>query len=151
MNGALAIADVLGIYGREGVYLATYFTNPPLGSPGLEAFKMYRNYDGHQGTFGDIAVGAQSSAPDKLAVFASEDSQTRQVKIMVVNKTPGEGLATQLALGGGAVRGPAKVYQLSEATGRVIQAQPDAPLTGATLSYTFPPYSITLLVLDKAP
>ena len=35
MNGALAIADVLGIYGREGVDAAAYWRNPPVGQPGL--------------------------------------------------------------------------------------------------------------------
>ena len=46
MNGALAIADVLGIYGREGVDAAAYWRNPPVGSPGCFAFKMHGNYDG---------------------------------------------------------------------------------------------------------
>ena len=33
MNGALAIAEVLGIYGREGVYAAAYWRNPPSAAP----------------------------------------------------------------------------------------------------------------------
>lgn len=150
LNGALAIADVLGIYGREGVYLATYFTNPPLGSPGLEAFKLYRNYDGHGATFGDVALDAQVSLPaDTLAVFASEDTATRQVKLMVLNKSPREAAAAQIALRGGVVGAAARVYQLSEATGRKIQPRPATALTAGTLRYTFPPYSATLLVLDQ--
>ena len=149
MNGALAIAEVLGIYGREGVYLANYYTNPPLGSPGLAAFKLYRNFDGRRGTFGDVSLGSQSSDPAKLSVFASEDTATHQIKIMVLNKTAREQLATQLALRGGSVGGTAQVYQLSAAISSTIQALPDVPLTGSSLSYGFPPYSITLLVIDK--
>jgi hypothetical protein len=151
MNGALAIADVLGIYGREGVYLANYWTNPPLNSPGLEAFKLYRNYDGNHGTFGDVSVAATSSAPDKLAVYASEDTATHQVKIMVLNKAPQEQMATSLAVQGAALGGSAKVYQLSEATNLTIAPQPDVPVSGGSLTYTFPAYSATLLVIDKGP
>src|SRR5262249_15509491 len=46
MNGALAQADVLGIFGREGLDLATLWEPPSSGQPGAFAFRMYRNYDG---------------------------------------------------------------------------------------------------------
>src|SRR5207302_1739770 len=61
MNGAVAIADVLGIYGREGVDMAAYWTSPPPGSPGASAFAMYTNYDGQGHGFGDVAIADTSS------------------------------------------------------------------------------------------
>ncbi len=160
MNGALAIADVLGIYGREGVDLACYWDdiyNAPLklGMPGEEAFKMYRNFDGHDGTFGDVSVAATSATdPDKLSVYASEDTKSNQVKIMVLNKTGGDQMNTQIAMQGGNFRGPAKVYQMSDNTdlesSLSIEALPDVSLDGASVNVSLPPYSITLLVIDKA-
>ena len=150
MNGALALADVLGIYGREGVYLANYYTNPPLGSPGLGAFKMYRNYDGHDATFGDTSVSSTSSNSDTLAVYASEDSRTNQVKIMVLNKSDRDRQATTIDVQGGNIAGAAKVYSLSSAAQLAIQQLPDAALSGSSISYTFAPYSINLLVIDQA-
>jgi hypothetical protein len=149
MNGALAIAEVLGIYGREGVYLANYYTNPPLGSPGLNAFKMYRNYDGHDSTFGDMSVSAQSSDGEKLAVYASEDTHSNQLKVMVLNKSDREQIAGSISLQGGNFASTAKVYGFSNATGLNITPLADAQVSGAKVNYTFPPYSITLLVLDK--
>ena len=149
MNGALAIADVLGIYGREGLYLANYWTNPKPGSPGLNAFKMFRNYDGHKGTFGDTSVSEQSSNQDKLAVYASDDTKTNQLKIMVINKEPNEQITTQIQLKGGNFSGPVKVYQLGNNTGLTIQAQADAQVAGSSIRYAFPPYSVTLLVVDR--
>ena len=65
INGALAIADVLGIYGREGVEAAAYWRNPPVGSPGWFAFTMHGNYDGKGGRFGGAAVPATSSDEDR--------------------------------------------------------------------------------------
>ncbi len=57
MNGALAQADVLGIFGRERLGLATLWGPTKAGDPWAYAFRMYRNYDGHGGAFG-IHLGA---------------------------------------------------------------------------------------------
>src|SRR5207244_3894659 len=46
INGALAQADVLGIFGREGLRLATIWDGPTPTQPGAYAFRIYRNYDG---------------------------------------------------------------------------------------------------------
>ena len=64
MNGALAIADVLGIFGREGVQLAAYWRHPAAGSPGYFAFKMHGNYDDAGSSFGGTAVAATTSDVD---------------------------------------------------------------------------------------
>jgi hypothetical protein len=52
ISAGLAEADVLGIFGREGIYLATYWTAPKQSSPAWFAFRMYRDPDGHGNTFG---------------------------------------------------------------------------------------------------
>ena len=61
INGALAQADVLGIFGREGVDLATLWEPPTTTQPGAFAFRMYRNYDGNKSTFGETSVAAVAS------------------------------------------------------------------------------------------
>ena len=66
MNGAAAIADVLGIFGREGVDLAAYWTSPQPGKSGANAFALYTNYDGQGHGFGDFALAATTSAPDDI-------------------------------------------------------------------------------------
>jgi len=52
----LAQADVLGIFGREGLDLATLWGPPVTTDPGAFAFRMYRNYDGAGAHFGDYSV-----------------------------------------------------------------------------------------------
>src|SRR5581483_8266997 len=55
INGATTEADILGIFGREGLDLATrwwsYTPDPSL--PVYQAMKIYRDYDGKKSTFGD--------------------------------------------------------------------------------------------------
>jgi len=46
MNGALAQADALGIFGAQGLDLATLWGPPTTSQPGAYAFRMYRDYDG---------------------------------------------------------------------------------------------------------
>ena len=58
INGALAQADILGIFGREGLDLGTFWptTNPSAQIPGMMAFKIFRNYDDANSTFGNVAL-----------------------------------------------------------------------------------------------
>jgi len=48
INGATAQADVLGIFGREALDLATRWSTPAVGAPAYNAIKTYRNYDGNK-------------------------------------------------------------------------------------------------------
>ncbi len=61
INGALAQADVLGIFGREKLDLATLWGPPSSEQPGAFAFRMYRNYDGQGNGFGE--TGVRAAAP----------------------------------------------------------------------------------------
>src|SRR5207244_13299853 len=46
-SGAVALAVVLGTFGRDGVDMASYWQSPPIASPAGAAFRLYRNYEGH--------------------------------------------------------------------------------------------------------
>ena len=98
MNGALAIADVLGIYGREGVYAATYWRNPHVGSPGYFAFKMHGNYDGDGSRFGGRRCRADASDADRSVSYAALDRPSGVLRVMLINKDPDEAVAVGLDL-----------------------------------------------------
>ena len=86
MSGAVAQADVLGIFGREGLDMATRWTTPDASTPAFKAMKMYRNYDGNKSTFGDVGVAASGGNPDNVAVFAAERTSDGALTVMVLNK-----------------------------------------------------------------
>ena len=71
LNGALAQADVLGIFGREGVDLATLWGVPKATDPVAYAFRLFRNYDGAGGQFGDTSVQATSTNQEALSGVCS--------------------------------------------------------------------------------
>ena len=146
INGALAQADVLGIFGREGLDLATLWRPPTSTQPGAFAFRMFLNYDGARGRFGDIGVRADSDDQSQLSVYAAQRSSDGALTIIVVNKT-GSPLTSTVTLAGfnGAVIAP--VFRYSPANVAAVVRDTDQPIGPAGFSSTFPASSITLLVL----
>ncbi len=87
INGATAQADILGIFGRERLDLATRWTTPDASTPTYKAIRMYRNYDGSHSTFGDVSVSAEGPDVDDVAPFAAVRSSDNALTIMIVTKT----------------------------------------------------------------
>jgi hypothetical protein len=145
INGALAQADVLGIFGREGLELATLWAPPEAGQPGAFAFRMYRNYDGAGGRFGDLSLHSSSGDQGQLSVYAARRSGDEAVTVMVVNKS-GRPLESQVELAG-LGEGVVQVWRYSPAELGAIVREADQAV-GADGSFTalFPADSITLLV-----
>ena len=147
MNGALAQADVLGIFGREGLDMAFLWAPLSADDPFAFAFRLYRNYDGAGGAFGDISIQATSSDQDRLAIYAAQRSADDAVTIMVINKSA-EALTSELSLEGVAHESVASVFQYSADHLEAIQPLPNQPMTATGFQATFPGESITLFVID---
>jgi hypothetical protein len=145
INGALAQADVLGIFGREGVDLATIWSAPSPGQPGAFAFRMYRNYDGSGGAFGSTAVRANSSDQSRVSAYAAADGRGA-LNLMLINKAAGS-LACPLTLLNLSPSGPARAYRYSAADLSRVVRGPDVSITPSGSSITLPGSSITLLVI----
>ena len=148
INGALAQADVLGIFGREGLDLATIWGEPRPTDPGAYAFRMYRNYDGARSRFGDVSVSAVSSDQGQLAVYAAQRSSDKALTVMVVNKTGGD-LTSRLALTGFHGGDRAQRFSYGPADLTSIVRGEDLRVTRGGVSATYPANSVTLLVLPQ--
>jgi hypothetical protein len=145
ISGATAQADILGIFGREGLDLATRWTTPNTGTPTYNAMKLYRNYDGNKSTFGDTSVLATGSNPDNVSVFAAIRSADSALTVVVINKQLSINSSVSLALSNFVATGTAQVWQLNATN--IITRLPDLTLSGNTLNTTVPAQSITLFVL----
>jgi hypothetical protein len=148
MNGALAQADVLGIFGRERLGLATLWGPAKARDPWAYAFRMYRNYDGHGGQFGDASVRAVSSNQGRLAVYAATRRSDGALTMMVINKS-GSSIRSSIRLRHFAGRGQARVFRYSAAHLHRIVRGGAVEVTRARLTTTYPASSITLLVLPR--
>lgn len=143
INGALAQADVLGIFGREGLHLSTLWGPPASNQPGAFAFRMYRNYNGTGGKFGATSVRAVSNDQGRLAIYAGEETATGALTLIVLNKTGGS-LSAPITLKNFTPTGALQGWRYSAAQLNQITHLADRTFTGTQFSSTFPANSITL-------
>ena len=145
INGATAQADILGIFGREGLDMATRWTTPNAGSPTFKAMQLYRNYDGRKSGFGETSVLARIPNPDSLSAFAALRSSDGALTVMIINKTPDAAAPVALSLANFVPKGSVQVWQLTAAN--TIARQQDLTPSGSALRLTVPAQSVTLLIL----
>ena len=145
ISGALAQADILGIFGREGLDYATRWETPAATTPTFKAMKLYRNYDGQKSGFGDTSVACAVPNPDTLAAFAAERSSDGALTVMVISKAASGDTPVTLNLRGFNSRGTAQRWQLTSAN--AVTRLADVSATSSGLSTSVPAQSITLFVL----
>jgi Glycoside hydrolase family 44 len=149
ITDALAEADVLGIFGQQAVDFANMWNAPASTDPIAYAFRLFRNYDGKGGQFGETSVSAVSSIPGNLSIYAAERSTDRALTIVVINKTTAE-IQTNVKLSHYTPVGAAEVYRYSGANLKQITAQGVTPIVAGEISYNFPAYSATVFVVESS-
>jgi hypothetical protein len=157
ISGGIAQADVLGIFGREGVHTAALwpqagvYAQPYVGDGAkayayaFGAFRMFLNYDGAGARFGDTGVAATNPDPANTSFYASLDEQGRVV-VVAINKTATPQVAAIRVQHPTALR-TAHPYLLSAGGPAPVAQAPLAIDAGNTLRYTLPPMSVTTLQL----
>ena len=146
LGGALATADQLGIFARDRVSEAAYWVLDDATLPPAYSFRMYRNYDGQGGQFGNTYLQSTSADVSQLSVYGARRSSDGAVTIMVINKT-GNDLTSNLSLAGITPTGNAQVYQYSTANTSAIVRLGDQSVSSSGLSATFKANSLTMLVI----
>jgi Glycosyl hydrolase family 30 beta sandwich domain len=157
VSGGIAQADVLGIFGREGVYAATLWPQAgiwanPYGGDGRRAyafafgaFRMFRNYDGAGGRFGDTGLRATTTDVAASSVYASRDPNGNIV-LVVINKSNAVKV-TNIALQGASGLATARTYVMSAASADPVRGANAAVFAGSTVTYSMPAMSVTTIVV----
>jgi hypothetical protein len=145
INGATAQADIYGIFGREGLDLATRWTTPDSSTPTFKAMKMYRNYDGNKSTFGDTSVLTSVPNPDNLSAFSAVRTSDGALTLMVINKDLNNATPVNASVANFSATGSAQRWQLTSAN--IITHLADVSFTNSILNDTVPSQSITLYIV----
>lgn len=85
-SGVVAQAEVLGIFAAQNLYMAQYWTDPPHGSLVTQVFKLFRNYDGQGGSFGDALLNNSMGTQENGSVYTAIDQGKKRVTAVVINK-----------------------------------------------------------------
>jgi hypothetical protein len=142
-SSALAHAEVLAIFGREGVDFATRWVAPEPGSRVERAFRLFLDYDGNGSRVEGDSVRAVSANVDALGAYAV-DLPNQRTMLLLFNKSTVANTA-QIALNG-ARNGAWKLYRF-DADHDVAQVA-SGNIAGNTLTLAdLPARSANLLVL----
>jgi hypothetical protein len=121
ISGAIAAADVLGIFGREGVGLAARWPLQDDESFSDAAFRAYRNYDGQGAEFGDTSILADSSDIANVTAYASiQASQPERAVVILINKAQTAKTAA-LRIAHPSAFTKAQVYVISSASAELVR------------------------------
>ncbi len=149
ISGAVAVADVLGIFGSYGVAIGSYWAlaNETFANA---AFRAYRNFDGAGAAFGDTSIHASSSDVPTATVYASIDSadQNRVVTVLI-NKATSEKTAG-ITIAHPSSFASLSVYTLTSAGANVVAGSAVPAVAENAFLYTMPPLSVSVLVPKTA-
>jgi len=147
LSGGLAIADALGIFGREGLDLAAHFVLHEWENYGWGAMQAFQNYNGLGGHFGDTSISAITSDIAATSVYASIDSgDSSRMVIVAINKTSDPITASINIAGAPAAFAKANVFVLDQGATYVRSAVDIPNVTASGFAYTMPRFSVSVLV-----
>ncbi len=142
--GAITYAEVLGIFGREGVDLATAVSPPATTEAAFGAFKLFRNYDGAGAAFEATSVRATVSGTGVVAYAAM--GPTRMTVVLVNEATTPA--SVDVKVGAFVASGAARFFT---GNGGTITKQVDPTLSAGSASVTVPGVSFALLEIAGSP
>jgi hypothetical protein len=142
VSGAVAQAEALAIFAREGVDLATRWIAPGANSQAEKAFAIFLNYDGAGDRVQGDSVGATSANVDQVGAYAFHGNA--RTFVLLTNK---DTIAHDVALSFNASH--SAVWKLYGFTGAIALGQTGSGnMTGGAMTLTaLPPRSASLLVI----
>ncbi len=142
-SSALAQAELLAIFGREGVDLATRWVAPAAGSLVERAFRLFLDYDGQGSRVVGDSVRAVSADADALGAYAV-DLPGQRTMLLLFNKSTVANTA-QITLDA-ARNGAWQLYRFSAASD--VSQVANGNIAGASITLAnLPARSANLLVL----
>lgn len=147
ISGGIAQADVLGIFGRYGVFAATLWRLSEDQRFVYGAFDMFRNFDGNNSSFGDTSVRANTSDTETTSVYASVDADSpNRMVIVCINKADAPQRAT-IEINHPVMFASGEVYTLTSSSPTPQPKDNVAIGASNTLIYDMPANSVSTLVL----
>lgn len=149
ITGGVAQADVLGLFGEYGVYLATYWGDPgnKYTAAGID---LYTNYDGKGGAFGDTSVKAETSDAAVSSAYASivgEDDG--KVHIILLNKDYDKATTFNFTVNSNNEYKSGTVWAFDRSSSDITKTMPIFNIKDNTFTYTVPALTACHIVLSS--
>jgi hypothetical protein len=148
-SGGIATADVLGIFGKYGVYLASYWGG---GSYVDAAVKIYTNYDNNKSTFGNTEVYSADSNKVASSIYASVfDGYTCELHLIVINKDITNPITGTFNITSPQTFTSGRVWRFNNSSSTISETTAISSITGNSFTYTIPATTVCHMVLQAEP
>lgn len=138
VSGGIAMADVLGIFGKYGLYFASYWGGNDTYISA--AYKIFRNYDGNKSTFGDTHILASMSDKVNSSIYGSMyTADAAQIHLVVLNKNYTQPIRGAFNLTSPRFFSSARVWAFDANSAAITERTPVASILNNSFAYTIPP------------
>jgi hypothetical protein len=149
ISGAIATADVLGIFGRYHVYMSNHWGT--IDNFLASGFRIFRNYDGKYSAFGNISVTATTDKIDSTSIYAARrTADPNTLDIVAINKSSVATVYADIRVASANSYTSARAFMLQSDTTLIKESAPLASISNNEFSYTLPPLSVTHFVLARS-
>jgi mannan endo-1,4-beta-mannosidase len=148
ISGAMAIDDVLGIFAKYGVYLADYWALSSSSSFISAAYKMYRNYDGNNSTFGDSYLPSQTSDSVNCSIYGSIKSDANEIHLIVINKNYNQSITGNFSVSSTEKVLSGRVWELNRYGSGIHELDSVTDISNNSFSYPVKAASVCHFVLQ---
>ncbi len=151
ISGGLAMADVLGIFGKYGVYAGAFWPVESDQSFVRAAYRLFRDYDGAGARYGDTNVRATTSDVANSSVYAAiPGADDATLHLILLNKNFDSPVAFSFNLAGGRSYSSGEAWAFDAGSSTISQRSPITGIASNRFSYTLQPRTAAHLVLHAA-
>ena len=145
----LATADVLGVYGREEVFMANHFFDSDSFTEG--GFRLFTNYDGQGGKYGDINVNASNPDVENATIYSSviEGDNDNEVHIIIINKDQDNILNANVSVNSTQTYIDGIAYRFTETNESPVFDGVISEIENNSFTYEIPAFSAMHIVLNS--
>lgn len=146
ITGTIAIADVLGIFGKYGIHAAAHWGYP--GTFGCQAYYLYRDYDGKGGAFGDIPVESNINKTwMNSSIYTSVSEKDLKLHAVVTNKSFDDVINGKFRINSTRKYTKAKVYYI-DGDEALIKEGAEIAVVDNRFNYNIPKLSVAHIVIE---
>ncbi|WP_239624127.1 glycoside hydrolase family 44 protein [Paenibacillus sp. H1-7] len=154
VSGGIAQADTLGIFGKQGLYMASYWNM--MGTARLSqipyvssGFKIFNNYDGNNSKYGDTKVKADTNDIENSSIYSSvfHDSDNN-LHIIAINKNFEHAMNASFSIGGTTQYQSAKVWAFDENSPQITEREGAANIQNNKFMLSIPKLTVAHIVLS---
>jgi len=145
----LATAEVLGIYGREEIYMANHFFDADSFTEG--GFRLFTNYNGDGGTYGNINVNASNPDVENVSIYSSvkEGDNDNELHIILINKDQNNTLNASVSINSVQTYIEGMAYSFTDANEKPVFDGIVTDINNNSFTYEIPAFSAMHIVLNS--